>query len=88
MTATEPPPLAEHATDYRMRLSCCFYGDRRIVHAARSNGIFVGRSTACGHWVWDSAIRRDGYPHRAAKPVTCAECLRVLGELESAADGP
>lgn len=84
---TAPPPLAERAKDYGMRLSCCWYGDQRIVHAARSLGIFVGRATACGHWVWDKAIRRDGYPHRPAKPVSCPECLRVLAQLDKAADG-
>lgn len=75
------PPLAERASDYGMRLSCCWYGDRRIVHAARSLGIWVGRASACGRWVNDDAIRRDGYPHRAAKPVSCPECLRVLVQL-------
>jgi len=67
--------------DYGLRLSCCWYGDRRIVHAARTHGIFVGRSTACGRWVNDDAIRRDGYPGRAAKPISCPECQRVLDEL-------
>jgi hypothetical protein len=80
MTATERP---ERGTlkDYGHRLSCCWYGDRRIVHAARTHWAIFSRSTACGHWVWDKAIRRDGYPGRVAKPVSCPECLRVLAEL-------
>lgn len=85
MTALEPPPLGAAARDYGMRLSCCWHGDQRIVHAARSVHWTVGRATACGHWVWDKAIRRDGYPGRAAKPVSCPECLRVLAQLEEAA---
>jgi hypothetical protein len=36
MSTTEPPPLAERAKDYGLRLSCCWPGDKRIVHAARS----------------------------------------------------
>lgn len=81
MRTTEPPPLADRARDYGLRLSCCWPGDRRIVHAARSLGWQVSRATACGRWVGDDAIRRDGYPHRAAKPVSCPECLRVLVQL-------
>ena len=83
--SSEPPPPAERARDYGLRLSCCWHGDRRIVHAARSLGIFVGRATACGRWVNDNAIRRDGYPGRAAKPVTCPECIRALAQLEESA---
>lgn len=84
MTALDPPPLAASARDYGMRLSCCWFGDRRIVHAARAIW-WQGRATACGRWVWDKAIRRDGYPGRAAKPVSCPECLRVLAQLEEVA---
>jgi hypothetical protein len=81
MTTIEPPPLAERAKDYGLRLSCCWPGDQRIVHAARRVHWTIGRATACGHWVNDDARRRDGYPGRAAKPVSCPECLRVLVEL-------
>jgi hypothetical protein len=80
MTATERPERGA-LRDYGHRLSCCWYGDRGIVHAARTHWAIFSRSTACGHWVWDKAIRRDGYPGRAAKPITCPECLRVLNEL-------
>lgn len=61
--------------------SCCWFGDHRIVHAARAIW-WQGRATACGRWVWDKAIRRDGYPGRVGKPVSCPECVRVLAQLE------
>lgn len=80
--APDAPPPAESARDYGVRLSCCWFGDKRIVHAAHSLGR-LGLATACGHWVWDKAIRRDGRPGRPARAVSCPDCLRALAELAS-----
>lgn len=73
----EPPvidPATADRSEFGHRMSCCWYGDKRIVHAVRNVGI-QNLQSACGKWVWDLRIRRD------TKPVTCPACTAVLEGL-------
>lgn len=69
---TNPPTVVGiDPAEFKHRASCCWYGDKRIVHAIRNVGI-QNLQSACGRWVWDLRIRRD------FKPVTCPACIATL----------
>lgn len=60
--------------EFKHRMSCCWYGDRRTVHAVRPVGINSLQS-ACGEWVDGDRARR-----KTSREVTCAACVAALEE--------
>lgn len=68
-----PPPV--NAAEFKHRMSCCWYGDARIIHSVRPVGI-NNLQSACGRWVDGDRARRKTGPQ-----VTCPDCVQALNVL-------
>jgi len=69
------PPAPESAAEFKHRMSCCWYGDARIIHAVRPVCI-NNLQSACGKWVDGDRARRKTGPN-----VTCPACTAALKAL-------